>query len=505
MSERELEDCSALTKQLGKTNDIHAALSASLDELFEKSPDRFTTPICILPTIDSDLEREWEQRFLDARQADSGSRIALIPYKLNDLHWIGILLEFENNEQLLKAQFIDPVSSSEFCPDRLQKTFARHFPGHILHSGSFLKHEDPAQSARLTITNLLKAAERREGSIAGNAVSNRLGSISNNVSQVKVNLTGRQPDLDVTRSDLTYCEGKTTEHCATDRHSSNMFDRNSSLLTSESHHESISQQHKQRLATSNELKPKEDVAREEYRSLKTELERRLAASDISDAQELETQIAAKRDEIETLEKAGKPSAAQKRRGSLLELEQLLELAGKVKALAPRNLTDSRKATTNNEPSEEYRSLKTELERRLAASDISDAQELETQIAAKRDEIETLEKAGKPSAAQKRRGSLSELEQLLELAEKVRALAPKNLTESRKATTNNEPSEEYRAFENGVGQPTGSGWYQRCTGAGETNCREESNGRIARESWKKHCRSKEERLTCWTRSDTINSV
>ncbi|CAF2001897.1 unnamed protein product [Rotaria magnacalcarata] len=136
-------------------NNIQELLRVEL----KKSPERFSKPISILPDIDDNVECQLEQELLNESKCNTGNRIILIPYRLENSHWIGILIELQAAKQILRAEYIDPVNRSSFIPDRLQKQLAKVYPSAVLQAKDLLKHNDRTHSAKLTIQNLLAAVE----------------------------------------------------------------------------------------------------------------------------------------------------------------------------------------------------------------------------------------------------------------------------------------------------------------------------------------------------------
>ncbi|CAF1621850.1 unnamed protein product [Rotaria sp. Silwood1] len=136
-------------------NNIQKLLRVEL----EKSPERFSKPIYVLPDIDDNVECQLEQELLNESKYNTGNRIILIPYRFENSHWTGILIEFQATKQIIRAEYIDPVNGSSFVPDRLQNQLAKVYPSTVLQTKDLLKHNDRTHSARLTIRNLLAAVE----------------------------------------------------------------------------------------------------------------------------------------------------------------------------------------------------------------------------------------------------------------------------------------------------------------------------------------------------------
>ncbi|CAF4023766.1 unnamed protein product [Rotaria sp. Silwood1] len=143
--------------------------------------------------------------------------------------------------------------------------------------------------------------------------------------------------------------------------------------------------------------------------LKAKLASGLLERDVRNEKELKEDIMKKKQEIETLEKRGKHKTVMKRQESLSTLEYLLELFDKIKVLEPDHSIDN----------PEY--LKTTLISGLLEHDIFDEKQLEEKIMNRKQEIETLKNEGKYETAVRRRNSLSELEELQVLTNKIRAL------------------------------------------------------------------------------------
>ncbi|CAF4787087.1 unnamed protein product, partial [Rotaria sp. Silwood2] len=136
-------------------NNIQELLRVEL----KKSPERYSKPIYILPDIDDNVECQLEQELLNESKCNTENRIILIPYRLENSHWIGILIELQAAKQIIRAEYIDPVNRSSFVPDRLQKQLAKVYPSAVLQTKDLLKHNDRTHSAKLTIKNLLAAVE----------------------------------------------------------------------------------------------------------------------------------------------------------------------------------------------------------------------------------------------------------------------------------------------------------------------------------------------------------
>ncbi|CAF1206433.1 unnamed protein product, partial [Rotaria sp. Silwood1] len=162
-SDEELDDS---THQYVK---VQNDLKEEIEKLGQKFPQDFPKPIDILETVDDTIEGQWEQRLQQAGQVQIGTRIALIPYYLGDLHWTGVFIEFKETGQIERAEFIDPVApvlQSDSNLMKLREEFAKVYPEILLQSRELQVHEDVKKSAELTVANLLQAAEECQLTIA---------------------------------------------------------------------------------------------------------------------------------------------------------------------------------------------------------------------------------------------------------------------------------------------------------------------------------------------------
>lgn len=144
-------------------NDIHTDLRIRLKELRQQSSGNFLKPIDVLDSVDCTAERQLERRLQHEKRSHEGKRIILIPCNLGNSHWIGILIEFEADGQIRRAEYIDPVNGSDVIPDKLQEQFINVYVDDVLQVRKMQTKNDPRNSAALTIDNLLKAIENDEG------------------------------------------------------------------------------------------------------------------------------------------------------------------------------------------------------------------------------------------------------------------------------------------------------------------------------------------------------
>ncbi|CAF2770029.1 unnamed protein product [Rotaria sp. Silwood2] len=137
---------------------IHAILQKQLEQLLQQLPESLTKPIYAIDAVDGSINNQFEERLQQERKSHAGKRIILIPYNLENSHWVGILIEFETDEQIQRADYIDSIKQSNIIPYKLQMQFTNVYADAILQAKNLRKQDDPNESAELMIDNLLTAA-----------------------------------------------------------------------------------------------------------------------------------------------------------------------------------------------------------------------------------------------------------------------------------------------------------------------------------------------------------
>ncbi|CAF2749764.1 unnamed protein product [Rotaria sp. Silwood2] len=130
-----------------------------LKELRQQYPEHFRKPIHVLATVHDNMDAEWKQRLQQAKEQRNGEYFIIIPYKVSNIHWIGVLIKFKADGQVERAEFIDPFGTSNLDVNKLQKQFADVYPGIILQARNVQKQDNRKKNAELIIGNLLKAIE----------------------------------------------------------------------------------------------------------------------------------------------------------------------------------------------------------------------------------------------------------------------------------------------------------------------------------------------------------
>ncbi|CAF1394740.1 unnamed protein product [Adineta steineri] len=416
---------------------ISISIAKKLEAAREQSPDHFPKPVIVLPPVDESTSGQWEERLRQANEGYTGEHVTLIPYHVQDTHWIGVIMQFNAAEQLQRAEYFDPVLASSFDDIKCQKRFNSVYPSISLQSKVYKQHEDPVQSVKLTAQNLLTAAKEVYSKKTGSPSQQNLGEESSADPSANTSYSFVNDMTDLSTS-ATY-SGNRQEHC--DRLSDlklekHQFSTQNASVTSVkvsptaqgindftlNTEKSPSKLGEHKIVSYslqsdpfNSVQDRQVDAQRQlelHKILKNELDSKLEESEIENLEELEKQILAKRENIASLEKQGKHKTAQQRKDSLSKLEAIQCLAQRIKALKPKPSND------------EYFALKAELDNKLEESEIENLEELETQILAKRENIALLEKQGKHKTAQQRKDSLSNLQEIQCLAERIKALEAK---------------------------------------------------------------------------------
>ncbi|CAF3671837.1 unnamed protein product [Rotaria socialis] len=142
-------------------NDMQAILLNKLKESRQQFPDYDSKSIHVLAAVHDNVDGQLELCLQQESKEHTGERIVLIPYHLENSHWIGILIEFHSNGQIKRAEYIDSVNELDGVPDGLQKQFTKVYPNGSLQVKSVQKQNDSNNSTALTVDNLLIAANVR--------------------------------------------------------------------------------------------------------------------------------------------------------------------------------------------------------------------------------------------------------------------------------------------------------------------------------------------------------
>ncbi|CAF0999381.1 unnamed protein product [Adineta steineri] len=161
-------------------SDIRAVLIAQLQKSRQQSPELFSKEIYVLPAINSHVEDQLKHQLQEEREIHTDKRILLILCCIDDLHWVGVLIEFQAADHIVRAEYIDPVSGSNVIDHSLQEQLAEVYPSAVFQLKDGLKHADQKCSSVLTIKNLLNAVGNNQHSsiptsITSNPISGTTG------------------------------------------------------------------------------------------------------------------------------------------------------------------------------------------------------------------------------------------------------------------------------------------------------------------------------------------
>ncbi|CAF4605626.1 unnamed protein product, partial [Rotaria sp. Silwood2] len=113
---------------LYKCKSIEDDIWNGLEVLRQNYPERFRHPIYVFLTVHDNVDGEWKLRLRQIKEQRKGEYIILIPYKVSNIHWIGVLIKFKADGQVERAEFFDPFSASNLDIEKLQKQFAEIYP-----------------------------------------------------------------------------------------------------------------------------------------------------------------------------------------------------------------------------------------------------------------------------------------------------------------------------------------------------------------------------------------
>ncbi|MHB9148199.1 MAG: hypothetical protein ACYC2U_07470 [Candidatus Amoebophilus sp.] len=97
--------------------DIQAILGARVENITESSFEYQEKSVHILAAVDNIIpgqlqHRLEEERLEEERQSNRGGRVLLIPCNLGNSHWVGILIEIDAAQQVVRAAYIDSLEGA---------------------------------------------------------------------------------------------------------------------------------------------------------------------------------------------------------------------------------------------------------------------------------------------------------------------------------------------------------------------------------------------------------
>lgn len=145
-------------------NDVQAILAARLRQIQDMLPNKkFQTPIRLLGAVD-DIFGEQLIKYItaDQRLSGSGARTVLIPCNLGNFHWVGILIEFDAHNRILRAQYTDSMAEGA---NRSMHTFEMQlqklYPGLRLEYKNLFRQHDSTSCGVYAIENLLLLLQKQ--------------------------------------------------------------------------------------------------------------------------------------------------------------------------------------------------------------------------------------------------------------------------------------------------------------------------------------------------------
>jgi DNA polymerase III delta prime subunit len=136
---------------------VHKMLSIALKTSSQRNPNLYPRGICILVDVDANESNQLEERLHEAKDKYMDECIFIIPYDSGNFHWIGLIIEFNDDQQIQRAEYIDPVNESNYSPVKLQDQFNKVFSDCILQTRTASYKGHQSESASLIVKNLLEA------------------------------------------------------------------------------------------------------------------------------------------------------------------------------------------------------------------------------------------------------------------------------------------------------------------------------------------------------------
>ena len=365
--------------------DVQQVLTQRIQEFIAKNPVHNSKQIYVVDTA-THVGNQLKQRLEQAKNGYSGERLVLIPYNLGNSHFTGIGIKFKEGNQLERAEYINPVEESKNIPDQLQEYFNEIFPGTHLQIRLFEHVGDRDLSASLVIKYLLVL--------------------------VKEFIIPPYQTHEQSRSIISQAADANFEKAS--------FSEGNHLTLSNAH---TLQSPMEILETEGELDGKVNLS-----MLKKQLQERFDELDITNENELEQRIVEKKQRIEQLRNQGNHDSVRKREKSLNSLEEV-EL-----------LINSIKEPESPLVSNDFQTLKTQIDTAFTERDIRDENHLKELTSDKKQRIENLKKEGKDNSVRLREKSLSELESLLSLVQKFHTLSRAE-SETSKSLVDDTPFDE----------------------------------------------------------------
>ncbi|CAF0934074.1 unnamed protein product [Adineta steineri] len=141
-----------------------SVLKTKLDEARAKTPEEFSKPVHIVGAVDGSSECHLKQELQEEANNHTEERIVLMPYRLENFQWVGILIEFKTAQQIKRLEYIDSMTGFNVVPDKLKQALEEIYPRANLQIRDLKKDDnpkaddDPKTSALFIADNLVEAA-----------------------------------------------------------------------------------------------------------------------------------------------------------------------------------------------------------------------------------------------------------------------------------------------------------------------------------------------------------
>ncbi|CAF1361391.1 unnamed protein product [Rotaria magnacalcarata] len=364
---------------------IQNVLIDQLEEARQQSPESFSKLIYASPAINNNDEYQLGQYLEQERKDHNGKRTILIPYSLANSYWIGILIEFEADEHIIRAEYIDPVNGSDVIPDRIQKQFSKTYPFAVLCSRDLLKHHDKNLSAVLTTKNLLEAVKYKPCPDLINSTPLQSKTIVRDECKT-----------------MTYSIEKSSLNCPKE-------DR--TIATSTVRNSNEGKANAQEIVSfASSLYPESKLL-----ELKKTLNNGLESIKLSNADELLGEIKDTEEQIQIFQGHQRHKEAEKEMAFLRKLQELKELSDKITE------TTLNAFVSSTDRKSELHELSKNLNSGLAKLNLQNTDDLPERIKDTKERIKRLERRGRQAEVQEEIEFLHELQELKDLSDKVNEL------------------------------------------------------------------------------------
>lgn len=140
---------------------IQEYLLDQIGELSHQNSEYLSQSIYALETIDDHSINQIEQRLCEEREANFGKRLVLMSFLLKNTHCIIVLIEVNDNDQVIRAEYAGLNS----IPEELQAQLNKAYPSINLHRKDWIPHDDFKVSLKLNLQNLLSTIQNNQCSI----------------------------------------------------------------------------------------------------------------------------------------------------------------------------------------------------------------------------------------------------------------------------------------------------------------------------------------------------